>query len=688
VRVSSVTLEEVLTAAAARAASLVPETSGYLALAVGDATSRLPFRVEDRAVTLTTEGSVVVARGDEVVAPAESARVLRDLLSRLLARSVGTMPGLSAAGRTRDNERDTEAVVGELEAALIPVNRAAARRALARLARETLKAKESGRLRRRAARAPAVPAPAAIAAASPPAAAVEIPARALPIAGAPAPAAPAAAATAAAHVGSARREGNETGGDAVDVLFADTPLPVVAAAAADPEAPAARTPLPESVAAPAPAVAELHVLEGARSPTPLAEAVDAAWPEPSVPILLVARPAEVATSTTPVLGGMAVSASVDAVEAGGEVPAGAELEPGLAPEVPVGAPEQALAGADVEVELHFTATPAPTAPVAAATPAPALAMARGTADARPAADARSIDDAPPAVEAVPAVEAPLVVALRAVVAPPVAALPAVDAPPVLEALPVAAPAAGGDRSPVAALAATEMPLETVAPPPTVEPPPAATPGDVPAAEPTPTALGVAWSEMELAGADACPMPPPVAATPSGAASAARDPEGDDAPQAAAPAAPRPVMPRPRGTDRRSGPRRRDGELVGASDRGQVRPASEVSLGAAPKSNVDDLLDSFSSSSRTFADERAVRAVAAGLKTMAGLEPTPLPPGVSLPSTPTPPPAATSVAPAPEMLVPAGPSRRSWLVPLLVLLVCAAATSGLLLAFPELLATAG
>lgn len=147
----SVTLEDVLAAAAIRGASLVPETSGYLALAVGDATARLPFRVDDRAVALTTEGTVTVARGSDVVPPTDSARLLRDLLGRLLAVSAGSMPGLAQTARSRDGEpAGVDGVIRELEAALIPVNRAAARRALARLARETLRAKESGKLRRRA----------------------------------------------------------------------------------------------------------------------------------------------------------------------------------------------------------------------------------------------------------------------------------------------------------------------------------------------------------------------------------------------------------------------------------------------------------------------------------------------------------------------------------------------------------
>ncbi|AUX45697.1 uncharacterized protein SOCE26_071930 [Sorangium cellulosum] len=144
-----VTLEEVLDAAHARHASLAPETSGYLALAVSDATSRLPLRLEDRAVLLTTEGTVTVRSRGEPVAPAEAARLLRDLLARLLAASAGSVPNLAATARPRpEPDRDPVAVARELEAALIPVNRNAARRALARLARETLRAKDAGRLRR------------------------------------------------------------------------------------------------------------------------------------------------------------------------------------------------------------------------------------------------------------------------------------------------------------------------------------------------------------------------------------------------------------------------------------------------------------------------------------------------------------------------------------------------------------
>lgn len=150
-----VSLEEVLTAANVRAASLVPETSGYLTLAVADATSKLPYAIEDRGVLLTVDGSVMVPRKPALTAPPEAGRGLRDLLRRLLATSTGTMPGLASAARARGEEIDVEHVVGDVEAALIPVNRTAAKRALARLARETLRAKEAGKLRKKSVAPPA-----------------------------------------------------------------------------------------------------------------------------------------------------------------------------------------------------------------------------------------------------------------------------------------------------------------------------------------------------------------------------------------------------------------------------------------------------------------------------------------------------------------------------------------------------
>src|SRR5262249_32086566 len=124
VKTACVTLEDVLIAASLRAASLVPETSGYLTLALSDATSCLPLGIEDRAVLLTTEGHVTLARRGPMVGAESAAVAMRDVLSRLLSVSAGSMPGLAGAARPRpESARGVEAVVAEVEAALIPVNR-------------------------------------------------------------------------------------------------------------------------------------------------------------------------------------------------------------------------------------------------------------------------------------------------------------------------------------------------------------------------------------------------------------------------------------------------------------------------------------------------------------------------------------------------------------------------------------
>jgi hypothetical protein len=361
-------LDEVFAAAAARAASLVPETSGYLALAMGDAASRLPFAIEDRHVMLTTEGNVGITKRGEILPPRQAAKGLRDALARLLAVSTGTaMPGLSSAARPREeSDRGVEAVVEEIEAALIPVNRAAARRALARLARETIKAKEHGRLRPRPTREAPKPAEAPKAVEPPKAAeapkAVEAPKAADPpkaaeparvaepvrtprpaFAAVEPPAPPVAvraptprpapvATTAATHI----------------VVQAKTPPPPEAAPAAEP---------PEAAAPPAP-----------RAPRALPappDPVDAAPPDPDDPVIVV--------EPTPTVLGMAqVTIDDDALPA--------DLEAHHEPAADTDAPPDATSIDAVEVEVEV-------APTAEAAPAEA-------------------DPAPPAPDAAPAAASP------------------------------------------------------------------------------------------------------------------------------------------------------------------------------------------------------------------------------------------------------------------------------------------
>ncbi|MDC3959069.1 hypothetical protein [Polyangium jinanense] len=185
---ANVTLSEVLGAASARAAAMVPESAGYLVLSLCDALGNLPIRVDPAAVTLSAEGVVAVNRQGEVLSGAEAARGLRELLGRLLAVTAGGAPGLSAVARARAQaaERGPGVVAAEIEAALVPLNRGAAKRTLARLARETARAVEAGLVVEPA----PLPAPVVVAA----------PVQAPVVVAAPAPAPVAAAAPAPAPV--------------------------------------------------------------------------------------------------------------------------------------------------------------------------------------------------------------------------------------------------------------------------------------------------------------------------------------------------------------------------------------------------------------------------------------------------------------------------------------------------------
>lgn len=144
---NEVTLGNVLVAAEIGRAPVVAESAGYVALAVADQLLRAPLSVDPASVGLSTEGAVVI-EGARAASSSEAEASVRALLASLLSVSKGSTPALGAAAR-RPSGAGIEALVNELEGALIPVNRAAAKRAIARLARETTRARESGALRGR-----------------------------------------------------------------------------------------------------------------------------------------------------------------------------------------------------------------------------------------------------------------------------------------------------------------------------------------------------------------------------------------------------------------------------------------------------------------------------------------------------------------------------------------------------------
>jgi hypothetical protein len=131
---ASVTLDEVLTIVGAKRVPLAPELAGYLVLEIAEHADPNGGDVDPKSVFVGEEGTVaLVKKRDRATGNAEGS--IRAALGKLLEASGSQTPALAAASK-RKNGAGLLALTSELEAALIPVNRAAGRRALARLARE------------------------------------------------------------------------------------------------------------------------------------------------------------------------------------------------------------------------------------------------------------------------------------------------------------------------------------------------------------------------------------------------------------------------------------------------------------------------------------------------------------------------------------------------------------------------
>lgn len=141
----TVSLLEILAAARTHAAPLAAESAGYLLLGVADQVLTAPRPVTPSAVELSPDGTVRLRPPAGAPPQPNLEQAVRRLLARTLEVSSSVGPALRRAAERRD-ETGLGALVRELEAALIPVNRAAARRALSRLHRETERALASGRL--------------------------------------------------------------------------------------------------------------------------------------------------------------------------------------------------------------------------------------------------------------------------------------------------------------------------------------------------------------------------------------------------------------------------------------------------------------------------------------------------------------------------------------------------------------
>jgi hypothetical protein len=131
----SVTLEDVFSVVEAKRVPLAPELAGYLTLEVADGSQAAGGEVDARTVYISEEGTVALVRPKKDSPAGDAETSVRAILAKLLDASGSATPALSASAKRKPGV-GLPALVSELEAALIPVNRAAGRRALARLARE------------------------------------------------------------------------------------------------------------------------------------------------------------------------------------------------------------------------------------------------------------------------------------------------------------------------------------------------------------------------------------------------------------------------------------------------------------------------------------------------------------------------------------------------------------------------
>ena len=135
----SVSVVEVMVAASQRLAPLSGECAGHAVLAAADQLLTHPRLLGAADVLIEENGSVRLGQGRLGDAQGCDA-ALRELLDHLLGVAHSGGAGLLRVGR-RVATGDLEQLVEELEVALIPANRAAARRSLARLYRETSRAR-------------------------------------------------------------------------------------------------------------------------------------------------------------------------------------------------------------------------------------------------------------------------------------------------------------------------------------------------------------------------------------------------------------------------------------------------------------------------------------------------------------------------------------------------------------------
>jgi len=145
-QVEWVSLEDVIVAAEQSFAPMGPELAGFVVLEAALKLRDVGGGILDASnLAIGTTGFVALTAQPKPGDDAQATRTLRSLLAMLLEVSTSSTPALRQCARRKDHAA-TASLIRELEGALIPLNRAASRRAVARVARATLEAIEDGRL--------------------------------------------------------------------------------------------------------------------------------------------------------------------------------------------------------------------------------------------------------------------------------------------------------------------------------------------------------------------------------------------------------------------------------------------------------------------------------------------------------------------------------------------------------------
>ena len=138
---NGVSIAQLVDAAAQLHVSVPAELSGCIVLAAADQLVSRPLELLPSQLMLFEDGVLRISGGtssDEITAESR----LRELLGSLLRGACAVTPALLRAAR-RSSAGDMLAFVRELEIALVPTNRSAAKRALARLCRDVSRVLQS-----------------------------------------------------------------------------------------------------------------------------------------------------------------------------------------------------------------------------------------------------------------------------------------------------------------------------------------------------------------------------------------------------------------------------------------------------------------------------------------------------------------------------------------------------------------